>query len=205
MKRLRRQLALGLLAAAFGLVTCFGCSVDTPTEPAKTPEQLAAEELAAAREAACVQTSFEVSFRQGGGRVTRWPSRDDVVVVGDPKNAAGAVLELRCNFARAAAWGFLVGPGLRCTPFGSVRGLAFDINCEGDGLVVALATHTSQGKTFNDESAGFVSSVGVSSRRPLEASSVEDLVLGLRRDNGLPASVEDLQRARRAAAELLGR
>lgn len=166
MKRAKRFLVLVAVVLIAGLWSS-GCD-SGPTEPApvmKTPEQIAAEALEAARKIACTQAGIEPLHLQGGFSVFRVASKDDLDVRGDPKNANGAILELSCDppFSREAAWTHLAD-GVRVRVAGAIRSLRFGMNVEGDGLVVTLVTHVSQGKVFKGEVAMLVSSVGVSSR-----------------------------------------
>jgi hypothetical protein len=185
-----------LLALAFvSLVTLVGCGNDTPAAPVD-PVAEAAKAAAEERKQACTQASVDANFLQGGFRRTRWSSKDDVVVRADPKNDRGAVLDVSCDppYGREASW-TLLADGLRCRSFGAVRSLQHDLNCEGDGIVVELVTHLSQGKSFKSEAVGLVSSVGVSARSELDRDV--DLVLRARR---LVAAAAPEDRARVAAA-----
>lgn len=191
MKRTHQVLAVLLL----GLAVC-SCS-DTPAAPAAVdPAIEAAKAAAEERKQACTQASVDAQFMQGGFRRTRWPSKDDVVVRADPKNDRGAILELSCDppFGREASW-TLLADGVRCRAFGAVRSLQHDLNCEGDGIVVELLTHVSQGKVFKSEAVGLVSSVGVSTLSELDREV--ELVLRAQR---LVAAAPPEERARVAAA-----
>lgn len=164
---------IGALLLAVGLLA--SCAKDTPTAPVVDPvaEARAAEE--AARVAACTQASVDATFRAGNTRVSNWPSKDDVRVVAEPLNAASATVSVSCvpPYARDASWTLLLDSNaLHCTPRGAVRSLAYDLYCEGDGIVAALVTHLSQSKVFKAETVGFVSSFGVKSRARLSEDEI---------------------------------